>query len=71
MEELMETVINTVVEHPGIKITQFEKYINMKSSKIKACVKYLLVNGDIYVEDKQYYKMPRIWKPDLEKRQRK
>jgi ATP-dependent DNA helicase RecQ len=66
-EELMEAVVNTVMEHPGIRITQFEKYINMKATKIKACVKYLLVNGDIYVEDKKYYKTTRIWKPDLEK----
>ena len=66
-EELMEVVVNTVIEHPGIKSSQLEKYINMKSTKIKACVKYLLVNGDIFVEDKKYYKTPRIWKPDLEK----
>jgi ATP-dependent DNA helicase RecQ len=39
----------------------------MKPKKIKACVKYLVVNGDIYVDDKQYYKTPRPWKPDLEK----
>jgi len=66
-EELMEVVVNTVIEHPGIKSSQLEKYINMKSTKIKACVKYLLVNGNIFVEDKKYYKTPRIWKPDLEK----
>lgn len=66
-EELMGDVVNTVIEYPGIRISQFEKYINMKSKKIKACVKYLLVNGDIYVEGKKYYKSPRIWKPDLEK----
>ena len=66
-EELMETVVNTVMEYPGIRITQLEKYINMKPTKIKSCVKYLLVNEDIYVEDKKYYKTTRIWKPDLEK----
>lgn len=37
-EELMETVVNTVMQHPGIRITQLEKYINMKPSKIKSCV---------------------------------
>ena len=66
-EELMDLVVGTITEYPGIKSAQLEKYINMKSTKIKACVKYLLVNGDIYVEDKKYYKTPRIWKPDLEK----
>lgn len=66
-EELMETVVNMVIEHPGIRISQLEKYINMKLTKIKKCVKYLLVNGDIYVEDRNHYKTTRIWKPDLEK----
>lgn len=66
-EELMETVVNMVIEHPGIRISQLEKYINMKLTKIKKCVKYLLVNGDIYVEDRKHYKTTRLWKPDLEK----
>ena len=39
----------------------------MRRAKIAACVKYLLVNGDIYVDNRKYYKTPRLWKPDLEK----
>lgn len=66
-EELMNDVVHTIIAHPGLKISQLELYINMKSSKIKACVKYLLVNGDIYVDKSQYYKTPRVWKPDVEK----
>lgn len=66
-EQLMNEVVKTIMEHPGIIISHLEKYINMRPSKIKACVKYLLVNGDIYTEKKQYYKTPRMWKPDLEK----
>jgi len=66
-EELMEDVINTIIEHPGIRISQLEKYVNMKVTKIKACIKYLLVNDDIYIDDKKYYKSPRKWEPDLEK----
>lgn len=66
-EELMTEVVNTVMSHQGISISELEKYINMKPTKIKACVKYLLVNGDIYVDNRKYYKTPRPWKPDLEK----
>ncbi len=66
-EELMNDIINTIILHQGLKISQLEMYINMKSTKIKACVKYLLVNGDIYIADKKYFKTPRAWKPDIEK----
>ena len=66
-EELMTEVVNVVTEHPGIKIREMEQYVNMKAVKIAACVKYLLVTGDIYCEDKGYYKSSRMWKPDLEK----
>ena len=66
-EELMEDVIKVVTDKQGIKKAEFEKYINMKSSKIEKCLKYLLVNGDIYKEGNSYYKTPRTWQPDLEK----
>jgi len=66
-EELMEDVIDTVRHYPGLKSGEFEKYINNKPSKIKSCIKYLLVNGDIYEEEHRYYKTPRMWKPDIEK----
>ena len=66
-EELMNDVIETVQEKPGIKKTEFEKYINMKPVKIKNCIKYLEVNGDIYREQTKYYKSSRPWNPDLEK----
>lgn len=66
-EELMNDVIETVQENPGIKKGEFEKYINMRRGKIENCIKYLEVNGDIYREKKQYYKALRPWNPDLEK----
>lgn len=66
-EELMEDVVDAVKRNPGLKGTDFERYINKKPSKIKACIKYLLVNGDIYEEEHRYYKTPRPWKPDIER----
>lgn len=66
-EYLMNNVIETIMEHPGLKKKEFEKYINMKPVKIAECINYLLVNGDIYSDNKSYYKTPRLWKPDLNK----
>lgn len=66
-EELMTEVVSTIMSHQGIGMTDLQRYINMKPTKIKACVKYLLVNGDIYIDNKKYYKTPRPWLPDLEK----
>jgi ATP-dependent DNA helicase, recQ family len=69
-EKLMTAVVETVKNNPGIKIREMETHINMKRGKIEACVKYLLVNGDIYVEKGKYYKSAREWKPNLEKSER-
>ncbi len=66
-EVLMNDVIRTVMKYPGLKKREFEKYINMRRSKIDECIQYLLVNGDIYRERNCYYKTPRAWSPDLEK----
>lgn len=66
-EESMNAVIEAVTENPGIGQRAFEQYVNMSQGKMKQCIKYLTVNGDIYAENKKYYKTPRMWKPDLEK----
>ena len=66
-EDLMNDVVHTIIQNPGVKITELEKLINMKPTKIRACVKYLLVNGDIFTEDRKYYKTPRLWKADMER----
>lgn len=75
-EELMDEVVNVTIKYPGLKENDYEQYINMKPTKVKACLKYLTVNGDIYKEKREvggkksgamYYKTPRPWNPDLEK----
>lgn len=66
-EQTMNAVIDAVTEHPGIGLRAFEQYVDMRQRNIKQCVKYLTVNGDIYAENKKYYKTPRKWEPDLEK----
>ncbi|KAI4446213.1 ATP-dependent RNA helicase DbpA [Eubacterium plexicaudatum ASF492] len=68
-EDLMEEVMSAVRENPdpGLKQSDFEKLINMKPSKIKACLKYLVVEGAIYKDGAYYRPAARFWKPDMEK----
>lgn len=68
-EKEMNDVINLVSPNHGLKMADFEKNINMKRVKIEKCIKYLLVNGDVYKEGSKYYKTPRPWNPDIEKSQ--
>ena len=66
-EVQMNDVVQAVTEHPGLRLREFERYVNMKASKIQKCINYLAVNGDIYRERNQYYKTPRVWQPDRER----
>lgn len=66
-ESTMDEVIRQVSQNPGLRIADLEKNMNMKRTRIEKCMKYLLVNGDIYKDDSKYYKAPRPWKPDLKK----
>lgn len=66
-EKAMNEVINLVSQNPGIRLADFEMKMNMKQTGIEKCLKYLLVNGDIYKDDSKYYKTPKPWKPDLKK----
>ena len=66
-DAIMNSVIDTVIEYPGIRKTEFERYIDMKAAKIDQCIKYLMVNGDIYKDHGKYYKTAKVWCPDLQK----
>ncbi len=64
-ENLMNDVVEYIRRYPGSTVPKLTTYINMRSGKIKDCIKYLDVNGDIYSEQGKYYKTPKLWKPDL------
>lgn len=68
-EMMMQDIINVVTEHPGIKKQAMQRYTDMKYTYIEKSLKYLEVNEDIYVENSQYYKTPKLWKPDLQRSQ--
>lgn len=68
-ENLMNGIVEYIRRYPGVTVSKLTTYINMRQSKIKDCVKYLEVNGDIYADKGRYYKTPKPWKPDLIKSQ--
>lgn len=68
-EELMSDIINVIQSSDGLRLYQIINHVNMKEAKIKACIKYLEVNGDIYSENGKYYKVPKRWMPDIERSQ--
>ena len=68
-ENLMEEIMKAIRENPdpGLKQADLERLINMKSAKIKDCVKYLTVEKAIYKEGTYYRPTARFWEPDMEK----
>lgn len=66
-ESNMNEVVAVVTDNPGKSTRQITGLTNMKHSTVERSLKYLEVNGDIYVEKSKYYKTPRAWKADLEK----
>lgn len=68
-ENLMEDIVKEIRKNSesGLKQSDLEKVINMNPTKIKACIKYLMVEGAIYKEGLFYYPVARLWKPDMEK----
>ena len=71
-ENLMEDIVKEIRKNSesGLKQSDLEKVINMNPTKIKACIKYLMVEGAIYKEGLFYYPAARLWKPDMEKSRR-
>lgn len=66
-ERDMDKIIAVVENNPGQNKKFITNSTNMKFSRAEKCLKYLEVNGDIYLEGKRYYKTPKLWNPDLEK----
>ena len=68
-DELMEQIIAASIDHQdtGLNVAEYEKYVNAKRGDIKKCIKYLEVNGDIYSQNKMYYKSASPWHIDRER----
>lgn len=50
----------------GLKLNEILKRINMKDSRLKKCLKFLLIDQVIYKENGKYYRSTNTWKPDFE-----
>lgn len=68
-ESDMNEIIMAVANNPGKNKRTITGLTNMKQTRVEKCLKYLEVSGDIYLEERGYYKAPRLWKPDLDKSQ--
>lgn len=68
-ENLIGEIMRAIRENPspGLKQADLERLINMKAAKIKACVKYLIVEKAIYKDGIYYRPTARFWEPDMEK----
>jgi ATP-dependent DNA helicase RecQ len=69
-EREMNEIINVVTNNPGKNRKAITGLTNMKALRVENCLKYLEVNGDLYLDKKGYYKTPKTWEPDLEKSQK-
>jgi len=61
----MNQVIRFLMNYDSLSLTDFANHIDMTRGKIRKCLKFLTVNGDIFVKNKRYYKTPKNWQPDL------
>lgn len=57
----MNKIIEVISDNPGIKKNRIQRYTDMKYKHIEKSLKYLEVDGDIYVEKSKYYKTPKVW----------
>lgn len=66
-EKNMNGVVKCIEENPGLNLSGLLRELNIKRKRLDSCLKYLEVSGDIYKDDKKYYKTAKIWKPDVER----
>ncbi len=62
----MDSLIRLLSASNGMTKNEISSKLNYSMSRIDKCLKYLLVNGDIYKEKSYYYKSVKLWKPDLD-----
>jgi len=62
----MDIIIGTLESSDGLSINGIMKEIDMSKGRVENCLKFLLINGDIYKEGSKYYKSPKPWIVDME-----
>ncbi len=61
----MDIVVKAIQNSDGLSTYGIMKEIDISPKRLDNCLKFLIINGDIYKEDKKYYKSPIPWSPDL------
>ena len=66
-ENEMESVIECIVENPGISQNEIMQKLDVTQVWADKVLKYLLVNGDIYKTKARYFKTTREWHCDMKR----
>ena len=61
----MNIVIEAIQNSDGLSVYDIIKEIDISKARLDNCLKFLLINGDIYKERSKYYKSPIPWSLDL------
>jgi ATP-dependent DNA helicase RecQ len=62
----MYSVINLLSNNDELKLGQIMRSLNINKGRLKNCLKFLEVEGDIACDEGKYSKTPRLWQPDIE-----
>ena len=66
--EEMETILNIIQSvDSGISITNILKEVNMNRSRVRKCLKMLIIDGAISKGGSKYFKTLKSWEPDAER----
>ena len=66
-ENEMNAVIKCITDNPGIRRNEIMEELNVSQTWSDKVLKYLLVNGDIYKKNFQYYKTAKEWTCDMKR----
>lgn len=62
----MDRVVKLIDSSEYLSLYQIMSKLDINKGRLEKCLKYLTINGDIYIENKKYYKSPRLWEPDMD-----
>lgn len=62
----MDKVISTLNDYDSLSINGIMAKLDISKQRLRNCLKFLLINGDVAKEGSKYYKTPKVWNPDME-----
>lgn len=61
----MDYVIRILEGNDGLSINGLMRKLDITYRRLDKCLKFLLMNGDIFKDKSKYYKTPKMWEPDM------